>query len=307
MTERGGRLRRSIRRWLVRHVLAFDFWQARGVHILPVNFDMPVPDTGQLDPRLWDRRSALPGIDMDETGQLALLDRFVTSYRAEYEQFPRLPTGEPHRYHVDNGGFESVDGEVLYCMVRERRPRRVFEIGSGNSTKVTADAVCRNQADGAPACQLVAFEPHPGEVLVQGLPGLTQLVPSCAQDIPLSRFDELEEDDILFIDSSHVLRVGSDVQYLFLEVLPRLRPGVLVHVHDIFLPAEYPREWIMEKHWFWNEQYLLQAFLSGNTSFQVLWASSYLHLRHPERLAAAFASYDPATRWPGSFWIRKVA
>jgi hypothetical protein len=301
------RFYRSIRHWLVAHLLRFEFWQARGVHILPVTFDMPVPDTGRLDPSLWTRTSELPGIDLREDEQLAWLERFRTTYRSEYEQFPRQPTGEEHRYHVDNGGFESVDGEVLWSMIREHKPRRIYEIGSGNSTKLAAEAVRRNEADGSPPCELVAFEPFPNDVLQRGFPGLTRLVRTGAQDIPLATFDALEEDDILFIDSSHVLKIGSDVHHLFLEVLPRLRPGVIVHVHDVFLPAEYPREWIVRDHRFWNEQYLLQAYLSGNTSVEVLWAASFLHLRHPDRLEAAFPSYDRARRWPGSFWMRRVS
>jgi hypothetical protein len=114
----------------------------------------------------------------------------------------------------------------------------------------------------------------------------------------------LGENDILFIDSTHVLRIGSDVQYEFLEVLPRLRPGVYVHIHDIFMPAEYPEAWVRREHRFWTEQYLLQAFLCYNGAFEVIWAGSYMHLKHPDELAAAFASYGPG-RHPGSFWIRR--
>ncbi len=296
-----------LRRWVIDHLLSFDFWQARGVHILPVRFDMPVPDTGALDRSVWERRSELPGIRMNEDRQLALLQRLAAAYRDEYSRFPLEPTAEPHRYFVNNGGYESVDGEMLYSMIRDIKPRRIFEIGSGNSTYVAADAVLRNAAEGAPECQLIAFEPYPNDVLRAGFPGLSSLVGTLAQDIPLSRFDELEADDILFIDSSHVLKIGSDVQYLFLEVLPRLRTGVVVHVHDIFLPAEYREEWLRKQHWFWNEQYLLQAFLAFNNAFDVLWAASYMHLRHSEALAQAFPSYDRAASWPGSFWLRKIA
>jgi len=112
--------------------------------------------------------------------------------------------------------------------------------------------------------------------------------------------------DILFIDSSHVLKVGGDVQYEYLEILPRLKRGVVVHVHDIFLPGEYPNEWVREEHVFWNEQYLLQAFLSFNDSFEVLWAGSFMHRKHPEKLAECFPGYHPASCHPGSFWMRKT-
>jgi hypothetical protein len=116
----------------------------------------------------------------------------------------------------------------------------------------------------------------------------------------------LGADDILFIDSSHVLRIGSDVQYLFLEVLPRLAPGVLVHIHDIFMPAEYPREWVLTHGYFWTEQYLLQAFLTFNTSWEVIWAGSFMQLNHRESLACAFPQ-AVLDAMPGSFWIRRKA
>jgi hypothetical protein len=116
----------------------------------------------------------------------------------------------------------------------------------------------------------------------------------------------LEENDILFIDSSHVLKIGSDVQYEYLEILPRLNKGVIVHIHDIFLPAEYRKEWVLKDHIFWTEQYLLQAFLAFNDNFEILWAGSYMHLKHPDKLEVAFNSYRRNERWPGSFWIKKI-
>ena len=297
-----------VQRRLVRHLLGnFDYWQARGVHVVPVHFYQPIPDTRELGSAPWSGRSELPGVSMNEGLQLELLSRFSAEYKAEYDAFPRERALEPHRYFVNNGAFESVDGEVLYCMIRHFRPRRIFEIGSGNSTYLSAQAVVKNRDETGRECELVAFEPYPNETLRAGFPGLARLVEAKAQDIPLSKFAELDDGDILFIDSSHVLKIGSDVQYLYLEVLPRLRPGVVVHVHDIFLPEEYPRKWVMEQQTFWNEQYLLQAFLAFNDAFDVHWAGSYMHLKHPEKLEAAFASYDRETRRPGSFWMRRRA
>jgi hypothetical protein len=165
-------------------------------------------------------------------------------------------------------------------------------------------AARRNGAEGHVRAEVVACEPYPEEVLLRGLDGLT-LRQTIVQEIPLSEFESLQANDILFIDSSHVLKIGSDVQYEFLEVIPRLRPGVIVHVHDIFLPAEYPRPWVMDQLRFWTEQYLLQAFLAFNDTFEILWAGSYMHLTHPERLERAFRSYRRTTRWPGSFWMRR--
>ena len=132
---------------------------------------------------------------------------------------------------------------------------------------------------------------------------VSEVVTEPLQAIPLTRFEELGDGDVLFIDSTHVLAIGSDVQYEFLEILPRLRRGVTVHVHDIFLPFEYRRDWVMDEFRFWTEQYLLQAFLTFNSEFEVLMGNGYLGHYHMEDLKATF----PISPWWGgvSFWIRR--
>lgn len=253
----------------------------------------PIPDRRTLVDALWSKHSALSGVDMNEAGQLRLLEEFHASYSSEYAAIDR--------------SFGEVDAQALYCMVRKHRPARVIEIGSGNSTRLTARALLKNAAEqpGTTAADFTAIEPHPAPEIRAGFPGLTRLIESRAQDVPLETFAALRENDVLFIDSSHVLAIGSDVQYEFLEIIPRLRPGVLVHVHDIFLPAEYPKRWVVDGR-FWDEQYLLQAFLAFNESFEVLWAGHWLHLNHPDALAKAFATYDPKRAAPGSFWMRRI-
>jgi hypothetical protein len=183
----------------------------------------------------------------------------------------------------------------------------MFEIGAGNSTCLSAQAILKNkQEDALYECQLLAIDPHPSDILTKGFPGLSDVVHRTAQEIPLAMFHELNANDVLFIDSSHVLKTGSDVQYLYLDVLPNLKRGVIIHAHDIFLPAEYPKEWVLREYRFWTEQYLLQAFLAFNHTFEILWAGSYMHQKHPDKLENAFASYKREERWPGSFWMRKV-
>ncbi|TET91158.1 MAG: class I SAM-dependent methyltransferase [Methanomassiliicoccales archaeon] len=285
--------------------LSFRFWQRLGFHITPNHFYQPIPDTRTLKDDLWQKESELVGIDINEKGQIELLSLFSSRFKEEYDRFPRSKTSVPYQYYVNNGLFDSVDGEILHCMIRHFRPNRIFEIGSGYSTYLSAQAVLRNEEDDGHKCKLIAFEPYPNDVLKAGFPGLHQLATANIQDIPLQRFGELEENDILFIDSSHVLRIGGDVQYEYLEILPRLNKGVIVHVHDIFLPAEYPKDWVLEDCRFWTEQYLLQAFLTFNDSFEVLWAGNYMRSKHPAKLEAAFSSYRSEERWPGSFWIRK--
>jgi predicted O-methyltransferase YrrM len=249
----------------------------------------------------------LVGIAIQDEQQLALLKNFTNEFREEYNAFPLNDTGVAHQYYVKNRTYEQIDGEILYCMIRHFKPRKIIEIGSGFSTYLAAQALLKNfaEAEDGNKCEFTAIEPYPNKVLEQGFPGLTKLIKNRVQDVSLDEFAALKQNDILFIDSSHVLKTGSDVQYEFLEILPRLNKGVIVHVHDIFMPAEYPREWIMKHLRFWNEQYLLQAFLTFNDSFEILWAASYMLLKHPERLKEAFPSYSDNT-WPGSFWIRRI-
>lgn len=284
----------------------FRVWQCLGFHITRNHYYEPVPDTRLLPDWLWQRQSELVGIEINETSQLQMLSEFVASFKDEYDSFPLTldQRTKPYEYCVNCGSFESVDGEVLYCMIRHFKPRRIFEIGSGNSTYLSAQALLKNNEVPRHEATLVAYEPYPSDVLRRGFPGLSKLVPASVQRVPLSEFQQLEENDILFIDSSHVLRIGNDVQFEYLELLHRLNKGV--HVHDIFLPVEYPQDWVLEDYRFWTEQYLLQAFLTFNQSFEVLWAGHYMHLRHPDKLTAAFRSYNRSRTRPGSFWMRRI-
>lgn len=285
----------------------FLLWQRCGFHITPNHFYQPIPDTRRLKDDLWSKYSELVGININERKQLELLSLFVSNFKHEYERFPRQQTPTPHEYYVHNRFFGSVDGEILYCMIRHFKPRRIYEIGSGYSTYLSAQAVQKNvEEDNAYECELVAIEPQPNRILKDGFPGLSKLVSQEVQDFPVSEFEKLTWNDILFIDSSHVLRIGNDVQCEYLEILPRLNKGAIVHIHDIFLPAEYPKEWVLRDYRFWTEQYLLQAFLTFNECFEVLWAGSYIHLKHPGRLETAFSSYNKDREWPGSFWMRRT-
>lgn len=285
---------------------SFYFFEKLGLHVVPNHFYQPIPDTRDLTEAVFARRTEMVGVDLRDQAQCELLETFAAAYKAEYDALPREKSGEPYNFYLNNGTYASVDAEILYSMVRHFKPRRMIEIGSGFSTYLAAQAVLKNESADGVKCKLTAIEPYPNDVLAAGFPGMSELVREKVQTAPLSLFEALEANDILFIDSSHVLKIGSDVQYEFLEILPRLKPGVVVHVHDIFLPAEYPREWVFKHQRFWNEQYLLQAFLSFNTSFEVLFGGSYMHQKHADKLGKAIASYDQKTCWPGNFWLRRV-
>jgi hypothetical protein len=283
----------------------FNLWQAHGYHVNQISFYSPIPDTKELPESIWSNRSHLVGLELNDAAQLLLLERLHRLYHAEYDEFPSTKKDGLPVFYFGNSSFESVDAEILFSLVRDLRPSRFIEIGSGFTTLLTAAALARNQQDGA-RCALTAIEPYPPAFLREQNLFPVELLVQPLQSVSLDRFTNLEKNDILFIDSSHVCKVGSDVQYEFLEILPRLKPGVIVHVHDIFLPAEYPKEWVMRWHRFWDEQYILQAFLYGNRDFEVLWAGSWMHLHHPDKLAACFRSYSQQHNWPASFWMRKV-
>lgn len=285
-------------------VRLFSLWESLGFHITPNHFYQPIPDIRTLKDELWLRQSELVGVDMNEQKQIQLLNQFL-GFRVEYDAFSKNNASKSYQYYINNPYFGAVDAEILYCMIRHFKPKKIIEIGSGYSTYLSAQAILKNEEENGNKTELIAIEPYPNEVLKSGFSGLSKLIPTKIEEIDLSEFNELKENDILFIDSSHVLKIGNDVQYEYLEILPRLNNGVIIHIHDIFLPREYPKKWVLEMHRFWNEQYLLQAFLAFNSAFEVLWAGSYMHLRHPEKLEKAFSSYNRKVVGPGSFWIRK--
>jgi len=276
----------------------FQDWERHGFHVTPAHFYQPIPDTRSLPETLWTQPSELVGIDMNEAMQLDLLRRHFPKFRDEYGQFAAEPSGEENRFHLGNQLFDDVDALIAYCMVRHFQPRLIIEVGSGFSSLVLGDAVAKNTSS-----SLICIEPFPREFLRKGFPGLQSLREQKVQDIELDFFAQLESSDILFIDSSHTVKIGGDVNYLFLEVLPRLKPGVIVHVHDIFLPFEYRRDWVLDEFRFWTEQYLLQAFLTFNSEFEVLMANNYLNQYHEEELKVAFP--DLSSWGGGSFWMRR--
>jgi hypothetical protein len=189
-------------------------------------------------------------------------------------------------------------------LIRHLKPRQVLEVGGGFSTQMAQKALARNHAEGS-ECALKCIEPYPEPRLTDSI-NASEVITSPVQDVRIESFSNLGANDILFIDSSHTVKFGSDVNYLFLEVLPALKPGVWVHVHDIFFPNDYPAEWLLEKRLALNEQYLLEAFLTFNTSFSVRLANHWLCLDHS---AAAMALQPVSTGSNGasSFWFQRVA
>ena len=282
----------------------FVFWEKLGFHISPNHYYDPLPIITELSDDIWNRKSNLIGLNINEKTQFQILEEF-SIFKGEYDNFPLNKQKNVQTYYVNNKAFESVDGEILYCFIRHFKPKKIIEIGSGASTLLISQAIIKNREENNSICEFITIDPYPKDLVEAKTPGLTKLLKEKVQNISVSFFEELSENDILFIDSSHVLKIDSDVFYEYLEILPRLNNGVLVHIHDIFLPAEYPRGLVKTNFRFWNEQYLLQAFLTFNEEFEILWAGSFLHLNYPSILEKAFNSYNRDKRWPASFWIRR--
>lgn len=284
----------------------FEFWEKLGFHITPRHFYQPIPDTRTLNDDLWRKQSELIGIDMNEEYQLNLLSQFSSKFKEEYDNLPKHRTSNPFQYFLTNTSFNPADGKFYYSMIRYFKPSKIIEIGAGFSTLLAAQAIRKNEESYNTQCELIAIEPYPRSFLKIGFPSLTRLIQKKVQEVPLSFFNNLNENDILFIDSSHILTIGSDVYYEFLEILPRLKKGVIIHFHDIFLPAEYSKKVILKDHHFFNEQYLLQAFLAFNDSYKILWAGSYMYLNYEKKLDKELRLFKGGRKYPKSFWIQKV-
>jgi hypothetical protein len=221
------------------------------------------------------------GIDLNTYGQVALLNSISKFY-------PEMPFGD---HPVENGRFSfsqnffcHSDAIYLYSLLRHFYPRRFFEIGSGHSSVLALDTA-ELFLDAKPEFNFI--EPYPDRLKANLKPQDTvncTLIEKPVQDVPIELFDQLQANDFLFVDSSHVSKVGSDVNHILFKILPRLKPGVIVHIHDIFFPFEYPEDWFQEGR-AWNEAYLVRAFLQYNRDFKVLLFSDYLGKTQREFLA----------------------
>lgn len=272
-----------------------------GVWPLRDHFYDPQFHPRHLPPGYDRRERALAGLDLDVPGQLARL--------AELDSADELRAlardGAASGARLDAANFGAGDSEYLYSMVRRFKPKRVFEIGSGNSSRVTLAALDRNAAeDPARKGELVCIDPY----TTRKLDGTrVRVVRQRVEELGVAFFSELERNDVLFIDSAHVIRPQGDVLFEILELLPTLRPGVHVHVHDVYTPRDYPASFLVDRHSFWNEQYVLEAFLSGNRGFKVTGALNHLWHHHFEALAAKCPLLQgDRTRWPASFWFERV-
>lgn len=289
-------------------------FEADGYDVLPKGrYDVvertyysPVPHLEELPAGFFERRSVLGGIDLRGETAMACVEHDLAPFVAELADMPLHGPKPPGEFFLHNGNYSAVDAELLYAMVRAVKPARLVELGSGYTTLLINQAVRRNAADGVQADH-VAYDPHPRDFIIGDRPlEGTRLEPVMATDVPWEVFDALRARDILFVDTTHTVKLGSDVNHIILDVLPRLAPGVIVHFHDIFLPLEYPQVWFTEFEYLWAEQYLLQAFLAYNEAFEVILPAQLLAQDFADRVAAVVPSFVYGVR-PGAFWLRRRA
>jgi predicted O-methyltransferase YrrM len=267
--------------------------RSAGQDLVTRNFYSPIPDWEELPADVFDRRGRLSGIEFDVDAQLAFL-KTLEPFLAEFRPPPESVW--------DRQTYGPVEGAVLHAIVRRRRPRRIIELGSGVSSLIMAAAARRNAGEGSPV-SYTAYDPYARDFIRAGVDGL-ELVSRSAGDVPAADFEALQDGDILFVDTTHTVKLGSEVNHVILDALPSLAPGVLVHVHDVFLPYEYPREFFEQKC-FWAEQYLLQAFLAQNPNWEIV-LPLYALVRDRPGEVAALVSGSQNGPAPGAFWIRRV-
>lgn len=267
----------------------------------PGHFYSQLPSIAEIEERkekIFDTsKREMGGIDLAEHAQLELL-KSLKKYYAEVIYNSKSET--THRYFYENNFFINTDAIILHTVLRQFSPKKIIEIGSGFSSAVILDTnefFFRNEM----SCTFV--EPHPERLLslLKSKDSNSTIKKTFVQYIDPALFEELEANDILFIDSSHVSKIGSDVNFLFFEIFPLLKKGVIVHLHDIFYPFEYPKTSI-DQGMFWNEAYLLRSFLMFNNTFKVLLFNSFLHKFYSEWFKLNMPACDSEG---GSFWMIK--
>lgn len=271
----------------------------------PGHFYSPLVDPDDVHVRKAVENEAHPSVTASSLGldEQEMLRWFsIVSQRYNSSPFPQRPSHES-RYYYANPHFPLADALALLGIMVEKKPRRYIEVGSGFSSCAAIDINERHLDGGA---DMTFIEPHP-EMFLE-LVGAQTRYSSCLyrmklQDTPIELFASLQPADIVFIDSSHVAKTGSDVLDYFFRVLPTLRKGVLIHIHDIFFPFEYPSSWLEEENRSWNEAYFLRAFLSLNDQYRVIYFSDWVYKCHRELVAASMPLC--VQHRGGSIWIEK--
>ena len=293
-----------------------------GVHILPAHYYAPVPNIIELERTvdLWAKPSAMSGVHIDLDEQIDNLRRVCAPFQQEFR-------GNPYYKHAVNQPFRSgrsrffgyIEAEVLHAVIRHYKPAHLIEIGGGVPSYCTSQAISMNRQDTGVNGHITCIEPDPVDMIKNLDEKLENfaLIARPIQDVPLKYFTQLQANDVVFIDSNHVVRSGSEVNYIVLEILPILAKGVLVQFHDIYLPYDYDRD-VLRNFTHPNETALVAAFLACNTRYKILFALSMLHYGRRQEMQSVLPEYQPESDWrgmrvgeydqtkhfPSSLWLR---
>jgi hypothetical protein len=254
-----------------------------------------------MQERIWPASPVLMGIDLRNDYQKSLLSTEFPNYAPDF-LYPQSKEqcANTCDFYIQNDQYTGLDALALFCFLRTFRPKRLIEAGCGYSTLLSAD-VNRRFFNGG--LDITCIEPYPADFIRQGVPGVAKLFQQKIEEVPLDLYSTLEAGDFLFIDTSHVAKTGSDVNHIYFEILPRLKPGVIIHIHDIFFPDDYPKKWVIDDGRGWNEQYILRALLMFSNAFEVLFGCYNAYFKFPDLIRALSGG---ALVGGGSLWIRKT-
>lgn len=267
----------------------------------PGHFASPIPNPEEVlnDKQLFDEDQVIADINLNESGQMDLFSQFGDILN---NNIYNNSSGDT-RYHFENGMLGPMDGLMLYSMIRYFNPKKIVEVGSGYSSAIMLDVnnnFRNNDMD------LTFIEPYPDRLkslLREEDFSAVTILEEKIQQVDLTIFDALEANDILFLDTSHIVKTGSDVNFWLFNILPRLKPGVIIHIHDIFWPFEYPKEWIRQQKCY-TELYLIRAFLMNNKDYEIQLFNNYLQKRYPEIVEKQLPVL--MNTQGGSIWLKKV-
>ena len=273
----------------------------------PGHYHNPIPDKEEIEKYYGSLTDEIKDIDFDFKNQISVLEEFIPFYKEMPWNFSDDLKNVQYRYKNQDSYYRYSDAVFLYAMIRKYNPKRIIEVGSGFSSAIMLDT--NDLFYKANRIQFTFIEPNPQDRL-DGLIN-EQDRKNCkihvdkVQDVDVSIYKELQENDILFIDSSHVSKAGSDLNFLLFNVLPILNKGVVIHFHDIFYPLDYPKDWLTKERFYWNEPYLLRAFLMNNADYKIVFFNSAAHKFHGEFLSKEMPEVMIDHLHCGALWIQK--
>jgi predicted O-methyltransferase YrrM len=286
--------------------IRYAYYYRRFCNQRPGHFYSPVNNIDELSKRedkIWKVNKNLTGIELNEAIQESFIEELGKA--SKIIPFSSTPNQSDFRYYFNNGTYAHADGLVLFSFLLKLNPKKVIEIGSGFSSALMLDT---NDQFLNKKIEFTFIEPNPeinlNKLLRKEDYKNAKILNTFVQDVDINYFKALEENDVLLIDNSHVSKTGSDVNYLMTEILPLLNKGVIIHIHDIFFPFEYPKEWILEKRINWNEIYAVHNFLLFNSSFEIVFFSDFMQQKLKSNSNHELPLFFKDR--PGSLWIRKV-